>query len=579
MNVLRKLNYLFDKKTKFSMLGIFFIIMIGSIAELLGVAIVLPIVNLAIDDSFMQKEWCQRIMDVTGYTTKESLLLVLIVVTVFIYIFKSIYLSWETGVLYGFAAKVKRELATKLMGAYLKQPYSYFLKNDSAILIRSINTDTWQLYEVILNILLIASNGLTAFAILVGLIVINPVMALLVALLLGLCAVIILFIVQKKTRSYGRSNQVLASNLIKYLQQTFEGIKEIKLLGGEHFFLNKYNETYKQQANIEKKTKMVNQIPKYLIESVCITGIMGYLGINILVNENYLALVPQLAAFVTAAYKLLPQVNAIYAYTNTIIYHRASIDLVYQNIKDASELVVQEGNFGESTQPLAFEQKISVEKVDFRYENSEKMVLQNVSFDIPKGKSVALIGPSGGGKTTTADLIIGLLRPTNGLIKVDGTDIYSNLDGWRSQIGYIPQTIYLTDESIKCNVAFGIPESQIDVNRVREALKEAQLLEFVDSLENGIDTEVGERGTRLSGGQRQRIGIARALYRNPQILVFDEATSALDNETEKEVMSAIDGLHGNKTMIMIAHRLSTIENCDLVYKVENAGVYIERNKL
>ncbi len=576
MNVLKKINYLFDKKTKLSLIGIFLLIIIGSAAELAGVAIVLPIINLAVDDAFAENEWCIRVMKLTGYTTKEEVISVLIGITIFIYIFKSIYLSWMNSTLYGFAAKVKRELATRLMQAYLKQPYEYFLKKDTSILIRSINADTCQLYEVILNCLLVASNGVTAVALLVTLVAINPFMAILVAILLLICAVVILKVVQKRTRRYGRMNQQLGGSLIKYLQQSFEGIKEIKILGGERFFTQRYSETYREQTLIERKTKLVNLIPKYLIEAVCVIGIMVFFGMNIIYNPDYMTLIPQLATFVAAAYKLLPSVNAVYAYINTIIYHRASIDLVYHDIQEANKLEIQEGYTDEEIVTLPFERGIRLEQVDYKYENSEKYVLKNVSIEIPKGKSVAFIGPSGGGKTTTADLIIGLLRPTSGSIKVDGQDISRNLTGWRSQIGYIPQSIYLTDESIKCNVALGVEEANIDVDRVRKALEEAQLLEFADGLEKGIDTRVGERGMRLSGGQRQRIGIARALYHNPDLLVFDEATSALDNETEKEVMKAIDGLRGNKTIVMIAHRLSTIENCDIVYRVEQGKISTEK---
>lgn len=573
MNTLKKLNALLDKTLKWYVAGLLVAIVIGALAELAGVAIILPIVNLATDDNYAENILCRKIMDLTGLQAREEILLVVIGLTIVIYIVKNIYLSWMYSCLYRFSAVVKKRLAVQLMESYLKQPYAFFLQKNTSDLIRSVNQDTSQLYEVILNCLFVASNGLMSLVLLTTVVIVNPVMALVVFLLLVLCAGVIILGVQKKTRYYGRRNQTLSGYLIKYLQQTFEGIKEIKILNSEPYFIRAYANAYQEQTDVVRRYHLVNLIPKYMIEAVVIVGIMAYLGVNIKYNDNYMELIPQLAAFVTAAYKMLPAVNAIYAYTNTIIYNRASIDLVYQDIQEANKIEYAENATSNSlVEKTTLEEKIELSHVTFQYAGTEKKILQDVSFDIMKGQSVAFIGPSGGGKTTTVDVILGLMSPQQGKVLVDGKDIRDNLVGWRNSIGYIPQNIYLTDGSIKNNIALGIPEEEIDMNRIREVLQEAQLTEFVDGLEQGVETEVGERGIRISGGQRQRLGIARALYRNPDILVFDEATSALDTETEKEVMKSIDSLHGTKTMIMIAHRLSTIENCDVVYKVEGGRV-------
>lgn len=575
MDTIKKLRYLLDRKTKISVIGILLMILIGSLVELIGVAIILPIVNLAIDADFENNMWCKLVIRITGIEGRERIMLVLIFATIAIYILKSFYLSWMNSNLYRFSAVVRKGMAVRLMKAYLEQPYAFFLKKNTSELIRSVNEDTGRFYEVVVNCLLVISNGLTSLVLLITLIVTNPYMAFMVAALLGVCAMVILFIVQRKTRALGSENQTLSGFLIKYLQQTFEGVKEIKVLNNEAYFIDTYSSTYQKQTDVVRKFSLINLIPKYMIETVCITGIMLYLAVNILYNPNYMELIPQLAVFVAAAYKMLPSVNALYAYMNTIFYHRASIELIYHDIKEVDEMKTAAGT-KDQEEPLEFHDKIVVSHVDFGYEEQEKMVINDAEIEIPKGKSAAFIGASGGGKTTTADLILGLLSPCSGEILVDGKKISTHMAAWRKQIGYIPQSIYLTDGSIKSNIAFGIPEKEIDETRVWAALEEAQLKEFVEGLEKGIETEVGERGVRISGGQRQRVGIARALYRNPNILVFDEATSALDNETEKEVMRAIDSLHGNKTMIMIAHRLSTIENCDMVYRVENGRVVRER---
>lgn len=575
MKTIKELNYLLDKAMKARIIIIFFLIMIGSAVELIGVAIVLPIVDLAMGVE-TNNRYIVLVRNITGASDNRMLLIWLVVFTIGIYIVKDIYLLFMNRQLYKFATDLKRQMATRLMKAYLKQSYSYFLKSNTADLIRSVNEDTARLYEIINNILQVASNGFTAVCIIVFLSITNFWMTAIVALLLGTCALLLVFVFQKTLRRMGRRNQILSGFMIRYLQETFEGIKEIKLLNNENHFISQYNKSYKEASDIGIKSMTYNLLPKYMIEVVCISGILGYLGINVLINDNYMELMPQLAVFCVAAYKLLPSVNALNGYINTIIFHRASIDLVYNDIVAADKMEESFEENKSSNEEFEFEDIIKLENADFKYSGGSSNVFSGGNLEIHKGESVAFIGASGGGKTTTADIVLSLLTPTNGKVTVDGKDIQNNIWGWRKKIGYIPQSIYLTDDSIRKNVAFGIDDKDIDDNEVWRALKDAQLYDFVKSLPDGLDTYVGERGTRISGGQRQRIGIARALYRNPEVLVFDEATSALDNETEKEVMKAIDGLHGTKTMIMIAHRLTTIENCNSVYRIENGSITKER---
>lgn len=577
MSILKKLNYLFDRKVKVQIFFLLFLIIMGTFMELIGVAIIFPIVEIAMGETNLaDNKMASIIMLLNGSSDKNVILLWMIVLTIMIYIIKNCYLVFMNNRLYAFSANTKRQLATRLMSAYLKQPYSFFLQKNTSELIRSVNSDTSQLYEVVLNCLQIASNGLTALGLIIYLSSTNLIMTLTVALLLAICAFLIIFVLQKRFRRYGKENQKISGFLIQYLQQAFEGIKEIKILNNERHFIRRYSESYQEQSNTLIKFSLFNLIPKYLIEVVCMSGILGYLAINIVNNPNYMEIMPQIAVFCVSAYKLLPCVNALYSYTNTVIYHRASIDLVYNDIKEADQLEQSFEHNRSEEQEFIFKDKIDVKDVSFCYSENSFKVLDHVNLTIKKGESVAFIGASGGGKTTLADNILSLLDPTEGTILVDGEDIRNNIWGWRKKVGYIPQFIYLTDDTIKNNVAFGVDEEDIDEKEVWRALRDAQLEEFVLGLKDGIETKVGERGTRISGGQRQRIGIARALYRNPEILVFDEATSALDNETEKEVMKAIEGLQGTKTMIMIAHRLSTIENCDSVYQVEKGSIEKKR---
>lgn len=572
MNVLKQLNYLLSKKTKRTLVFVVIMSVIGSAAELLGVTIVLPIVELAMDQGNGEGMIVSVLHDFTGANTKEGLLIWMIVITIAVYIIKNIYVCFMYSRQFKFAATVKQEAATRLMKSYLSRPYSFFLNKNSSELIRSVGTDTGQLFQLLSNLLTIFSNALTAACIIVFLATTNLAMTVTVGVILGTCLMVIVFGLQKINRRNGEINIQLHGFLLKHLQQAFEGVKEIKIMNTEGYFIDTYATTFRRSTNLDVKYSILNTMPKYLIESFAVIAVLSFLGVNIVCNPNYMELLPQLAAFCVAAFKLLPSVNAIYASFNSVVYYKASIDVVYNDIKLAEECEAENEFINDGNNELVFENDIRLENVSFRYEGSDHDVLRGINIDIKKGQSVAFVGASGGGKTTTADIILSLLSPTSGRVLVDGVDIKSNKKAWRDKFGYIPQGIYLIDDSIRRNVAFGVPEDQIDDARVWGALKEAQLEGFVKTLAEGLDTEVGERGARISGGQKQRIGIARALYRNPEILVFDEATSALDNETEKEVMAAIDGLQGTKTIIMIAHRLSTIENCDVVYKVENGNI-------
>lgn len=570
MDTLKKLNYLFDKKLKLRAIGILIIILLGSVAELAGVSIILPVISLATDTKAMQTNGiCLFISNVLRTDDSRVVLLVLIVLIIIIYLVKNTYLAWMTHRMNCFSKDIMKYFSTRLLSSYMKQPYAYFLNKNTAEILRSVNADTVNLYGVVANVMQVISQGITALLLIGFSIMTNPEMSLLVAALLGGCAFLIIFVIQKKMRDMGKEHQRVSAHIIQYAKQSFEGIKEIKIMNREQYFISQYAKVYERSSELERICNLLSNVPKYMIETVCIVGIMLYLAIAVLGGGELSALVPQLAVFAAAAFKLLPSMNALYTNFSNMIYHKASIDVVYHDIKEVENVEVDFHETRDCGMFRMFQDKIQVSDVSFSYSEQSPEVLHHVSLTIKKGESVAFIGESGGGKSTLVDIVLGLLTPQKGCVLVDGKDIESDMRGWHNRIGYIPQMIFLLDDTIRRNVAFGVEEEEIDDNRVWAALEEAQLKDFVKGLREGLDTMAGEAGTRLSGGQRQRIGIARALYTNPDILIFDEATSALDSETEKEVMMAIDSLHGNKTMIMIAHRLSTIENCDHVYKVGN----------
>lgn len=573
MSLIKKIAYIFDRNTKLQMLGLMIMTVIGAVLELVGVSILLPIIDLAVSpDRLMDNLYCRIISQIFHVTEYRDILLILIGVMLAVYICKNAFLAFMYNLIYHFSGQIHSKIAGRLINTYLVQPYAFFLRKNTSELIRSVKTDTIGFYQALYNFMMIISSGLISLCLIGYLAATNLIITLVVVVVVAVCALTLLRSFQKKSKDLGKETQNADARIIQSLQQAFDGIKEIKIYHKEDYFLEDFRYIYHYSVEVARKANLLSGLPKYLLETLAVGAILAVLAVSVISGGDLGKLVAQLAVFAAAFFKLLPNVNAIYAYSNTMMYNKASVDLVYHDLKEAEELLGRVTVEQENQKTIHFCDRIEMRGITFRYENTDTDVIRDGSVNIRKGESTAFIGQSGGGKTTTVDVMLGLLKPQQGEILVDGSPISDNYFGWLGLFGYIPQFIYLYDDSIRKNVAFGIPEQEIDDAKVWEALTKAQMREFVESLPEGLDTEVGERGARLSGGQRQRIGIARALYNDPEILVFDEATSALDTETEKEVMSAIDSLHGSKTMIMIAHRLTTIENCDHVYRVENQRI-------
>lgn len=568
----KKLSYIFSKRDKYKIALLLCIMVAGSFLELLGVAVFQPFVNIIMmPDSIQENPYLARIYQMFGCSTTESFLTVVALGIIVIYVVKNVYLWVEQDLILKFTYGVQQKLSTRLLTTYLAEPYTFHLNKNIAELQRSMQEDTTMFTQVLMHTLQLIAEVVVCVVLGVYLFSVSNSITVVIVGLLILCVILFTKLTKRFTEELGKQGQIYKGKLYQWVNQSLGGVKEVKVLNREEFFTSSYKKYYRLYIKGVRINRLLSITPKYMVEAVCMTGLL--IAIIIKLNfghgelENF---IPQLATFAVAAFRLLPSVGRINEHVNNILYAVPSVDLIYGDLKGIEDYQEEKGE--EEGREWNFERAISAKHVTYAYPNTDTNVLEDANCVIPKGKTVAFIGSSGAGKTTMADIILGLLAPQRGKILVDDIDIFKNLTMWHHQIGYIPQVIYLSDDTIRNNIAFGIHEDQIDEEAVKTALKKAQLAEFVDTLPDGLDTIVGDRGVRLSGGQRQRIGIARALYHDPEILVLDEATSALDNETETAVMEAIESLQGSKTMIIIAHRLTTIQNADIIYEVGDGKV-------
>ena len=570
--MIKQFRYIFNRKQKAGLLLLLIAIIVGTFLELAGVTAIMPFIDVVMNPETIDRKWYLKIpYESLNFQNTTVFIIFVAVVLIAVYILKNVYLCFMYYAQYRFTYDNRRKVATRMLNAYLKQPYSYHRIHPSSELMRNISTDTERMFDCVLSILQLFTEGCVCVVLVVYLFIMDK------SITIGVGAILSLFLLvfyrgfKKYLNHVGNENRKYAARITQWLQQSFGGIKEAKILEREDYFLNQFDYNYKKSASYDRKYRFLQVAPRPIMEMVFVAAILAVIIVKLLNGTQSAYFVSTLSVFAIAAFRLMPSMNRITNYMSVLMFTKGSVEKVYHDLQEVERL---EKNKPVETADVSLELKkeIQIRNLSFRYPDASENVLENISFTIPKNRSIAFIGPSGAGKTTLADIILGVLEPTAGQICVDGIDIQNCMSAWHKNIGYIPQSIYLMDASIRENVAFGIPEEQIDETCLRRALEEAQLKEFVGSLPEGLDTVIGESGVRLSGGQRQRIGIARALYNDPDVLVLDEATSALDNETEKAVMDAIDRLAGNKTLIIIAHRLTTITNCDVIYEVKDRQI-------
>lgn len=573
-SLLFKLGYIFDKRDKWKLTLLTVAIVIGSFLELLAVMVFMPFIDVLQNTGAIESTWyLKMVYEMFGFHSANNFMILIAVGIIGIYVLKNGYLILEKDYIFRFSYNTQMKLSTRLLSAYMQEPYTFHLNNNIAILQRSLYEDTSRFMQVILYALELAAELAVSAVLMIYLLIISKSITIIVLGFLAFFVGGFLLISRKYSRRLGLENQGYEGKIFQWMNQALGGIKEIKILDREAYFTDEFQKYWKKYARGLRIARTISILPKYTVEAVSMTGLLIAIIVKLLFGEaDMVYYIPQLAAFAVAAMRLMPSVGRINEHASNMLYAFPSVELVYH------DLVEIEGMTGngqkEWNRDWKLQKGIRVQGVSYHYPDTEELVLDDVSFTIEKGAAVAFIGSTGSGKTTMVDIILGLLAPVKGVVMADEINVHEQLKTFHAQVGYIPQTIYLSDDTIRNNIAFGVREEKIDEDAVNAAVEKAQLREFIESLPHGLDTIVGDRGVRLSGGQRQRIGIARALYHDPEILVLDEATSALDNETESAVMEAIEHLQGMKTMLIIAHRLTTIRNVDVIYEV--AGGKVQR---
>lgn len=582
LGILKKMNRLLDRRQKIQMSGIIVLMLIGGVLESAGVTMAIPVLSVVIDSTSVQTNKYMHAVYVAFDMKSPTQFAVLAMIgLVLAFVLKNAFLFLLTKVELKFVYTNQFATSRRMMINFMQRPYEYYLSAETAVIQRNITSDVNNMYALILNMLQLASECIVFGFLVLLLLFVDAKMIITIAVLLIVVLMIIKFVLKPIMIKAGEENQDYYSGLFKWIEQSVTGIKEIKIANREPYFINEYAKCGEGYVNAVQKYNIYNAAPRMLIETVCVAGLVIYMMIQMLNGAAVSAMLPQLTVFGLAAMRLLPSANRINNYQTGISYFEPFFMGVTDNLQneihdESVDYDAETYTKVEKVEKLPVKNVIEMKDIVYHYPDSDINIFDHANMTIPVGKSVGIVGTSGAGKTTIVNIMLGLLDVESGSILADGVEVRDNYRRWLKNIGYIPQNIFMIDSSIRKNVAFGIPDDEIDDDKVWAALKEAQLDDYVRSLPEGLDTGIGERGIRLSGGQRQRIGIARALFEDPEVLVLDEATSALDNETEAAIMDSINRLHGRKTLIIIAHRLQTIEKCDMVYRVENGVVCKER---
>lgn len=567
---LKKLIYLFDSRTRLQFVFLFGLMLVTAILETVGIGLIMPFIAVMTDPGIIDTNiWLRKAKEFFGTEKPTDFLILMSVGLVIFYTFKNICLGLSTYLQLRFVFSKRSLLGERLLRSYLFRPYTFHLERNTAELLRNISVETIRVFNFVQSLLKMCSEICVFGSIVLMLMWINPIIV--------ICSVGVLGVVSgmfyKSVSSYLKMlGQKVQSSLKHVSQAVLEGlgaIKEVKVFGREYYFSNKFYFNMMDNARANWRYSTINSIPRLSLEVIAVGSVILIILIFQMQDREIKSLLPTLSLFAMATIRSMPSLSQIVVNLQNIRFDSAAVDVIYEDMRNHQSRSQSKELQGQS---LVFKRALMVRDMSYGYPNSKAKALDTISLEIIKGQVVAFAGTSGAGKTTLANLILGLLTPSEGSICADDKNIFQHLPAWQRSIGYVPQTIYLLDATIRENIAFGLEDKDIDDQKVWNALRVAHLESFVNRLPDGLNTIIGENGVRLSGGQRQRLGIARALYHEPEVLILDEATSSLDCETEREVSEAIESISGRKTIIIIAHRLSTIQKCDRIYYMKSGTI-------
>ena len=567
-NSLMKVYSLLNKPEKINISILLFLMLVAMGLETIGVGIVIPVITLLMQGDIVEKyPIIQPLYESLGSPDNNQLIMIVMVFLFIVYLVKNLFIAILTWRQMHFAFGIQARISNSLYRTYLHQTYTFHLQRNTAQLIRNVTGESHIFSQLLIQIMHLITECLVIVGVSILLILIEPVGILVIAAF-GIFAGLFYFMIRGRIARWGKERQYHEGARIQQLQQGLGGAKDIKILGREEGFLSRFFEHTFRSAEVSRYNATLSQLPRLWLELLSVMGLALLVISMVMLERGSVEVVTTLGVFGAAAFRLMPSVNRIINSLQGIRFGIHVVDTLHE------ELDLEILQASETQEGAMFELKkmLFLDDITYTFPTGETPALNRVSISIKQGNMVGFIGPSGSGKSTLLDVVLGLLPPDSGKVIVDSNDIQKNLRAWQSQIGYVPQTIYLTDDTLRNNIAFGLFPEKIDDNAVENAIKSAQLDSFVASLPDGLDTIVGERGVRLSGGQRQRIGLARALYHEPSVLILDEATSALDSSTEQKIMKSVVDLHGKKTILVVAHRLTTVEKCDVIYKLEAGQV-------
>ena len=546
--------------------GLFILMLVGTLLETASVALLVPVLAVLTSSNSDIK-----LPFITIQTDLDQNVLIWLVIfsVLFLYIIKNIFLGFSVWIQRGYLTKTSARIASRILETYILQPFSFHLQKNSSLLIRNTQDTSAVVGGGIEPLLSMISEGLIITALLLVLIVVEPVGTILVVTTLLIATMVFHRFSDRKLQDWGARRQFEKGRIIRTIQQSLGAIKDLQVLNREDWFILEHNKHQVSDQSLLRKIITVQSMPRLWLEVMAIGGLTGLVGVMLSAGNEPKEIVPVVGLFAATAFRVLPSVNKVVGSRQLLKVSRNTIETIHGDLQ-----LPTLKKSGLMNQTLKFE-TLQVQNLTFAYEGIVDSVLNDVNVHIQNGEAVGFVGQSGSGKSTLIDIMLGLLEPQSGSVLINVQTIENVKQSWQKTIGYIPQTIFLMDDSLRRNIALGIADSEIDEVAIVEALKSAQLEDFVASLPEGLDTVVGERGVRLSGGQRQRIGIARALYHRPSVLVLDEATSSLDTETEHGVMQAVQALQGDKTVIIVAHRLSTVEYCDRLYRLDAGRIVDE----